>query len=104
MARVPAAIVQLGAETFMPLLVVALLVALIIVLAGLRVANQYERAVVFRFGRYQGTRGPGLYWLIPAVEWQSKVDLRVITAPVELRIVLGQHTLDDVLKKQEVVA
>jgi regulator of protease activity HflC (stomatin/prohibitin superfamily) len=149
-ARVPAAIVQLEAETFMPLFVVALLVSLIIVLAGLRVANQYERAVVFRFGRYQGTRGPGLYWLIPVAEWQSKVDLRVITAPVEqqetitkdnvpikvnaviwyrivdpksarlevrdvanaviqvalttLRIVLGQHTLDDVLKEQETIS
>jgi regulator of protease activity HflC (stomatin/prohibitin superfamily) len=52
-------------------------------LAGLRVANQYERAVVFRLGRYRSIRGPGLYWIIPALEWQSTVDLRINTAAVE---------------------
>jgi regulator of protease activity HflC (stomatin/prohibitin superfamily) len=52
-------------------------------LAGLRVANQYERAVVFRLGRYRSIRGPGLYWIIPVIEWQSTVDLRINTAAVE---------------------
>jgi len=52
-------------------------------LAGLRVANQYERAVVFRLGRYQRLCGPGLYWIIPTLEWQSTVDLRINTAAVE---------------------
>jgi regulator of protease activity HflC (stomatin/prohibitin superfamily) len=52
-------------------------------LAGLRIANQYERAVVFRLGRYRSTRGPGLYWIIPLVEWQTIVDLRINTAAVE---------------------
>ena len=61
------------------------IVGLLIVfgLAGLRVANQYERAVVFRLGRYRTTRGPGLYWLIPLIEWQRKVDMRILTADVE---------------------
>jgi regulator of protease activity HflC (stomatin/prohibitin superfamily) len=53
------------------------------VLAGMRIANQYQRAVVFRLGRYQGTRGPGLYWIIPLIEWQTTVDLRINTAAVE---------------------
>jgi regulator of protease activity HflC (stomatin/prohibitin superfamily) len=52
-------------------------------LLGLRVANQYERAIVFRLGRYHATRGPGLYWLIPLIDWQRTVDLRVLTADVE---------------------
>jgi regulator of protease activity HflC (stomatin/prohibitin superfamily) len=52
-------------------------------LAGLRVANQFERAVVFRLGKLRGTRGPGLYWLIPFFEWQTMVDLRTITASVQ---------------------
>jgi regulator of protease activity HflC (stomatin/prohibitin superfamily) len=63
------------------LIIVAVLV--LIGLAGLRIANQYERAVVFRLGRYVRTRGPGLYWLIPFIEWQSTVDLRINTAAVE---------------------
>jgi len=53
------------------------------VLSGVRIADQYVRAVVFRLGRYHATRGPGLYWLIPLVEWQRKVDLRISTAAVE---------------------
>jgi regulator of protease activity HflC (stomatin/prohibitin superfamily) len=52
--------------------------------SGLRVANEYERAVVFRLGRLMGTRGPGLYWLIPfGIETQRKVDLRTMTVDME---------------------
>ena len=39
-----------------PLLPILLLVLVVVLLSGLCVANQYERAVVFRLGRYQGTR------------------------------------------------
>jgi regulator of protease activity HflC (stomatin/prohibitin superfamily) len=60
-----------------------LLIALLIVIGGLRIANQYERAVVFRLGRYQDTRGPGLYWIIPFIEWQYTIDLRINTTAVE---------------------
>jgi regulator of protease activity HflC (stomatin/prohibitin superfamily) len=66
----------------MTLLVVVLVIALIAV-SGLRVANQYQRAVVLRLGRYQALRGPGLYWIIPLVEWQFTVDIRTVTAAVE---------------------
>jgi len=61
------------------------IVALVVVigLAGLRVADQYMRGVVFRLGRYQATKGPGLYWIIPLIEWQRKIDLRINTAAVE---------------------
>ncbi|MES2300206.1 MAG: SPFH domain-containing protein [Pseudomonadota bacterium] len=62
---------------------ILLAVVLIITVAGLRVANQYERGVVFRLGKLQGLRGPGLYWLIPLIEWQTMVDLRTITASVQ---------------------
>jgi regulator of protease activity HflC (stomatin/prohibitin superfamily) len=66
----------------MTLLVVALVIVLIGA-SGLRVANQYQRAVVLRLGRYQALRGPGLYWIIPLVEWQFTVDIRTVTAAVE---------------------
>jgi len=52
-------------------------------LAGLRIADQYVRGVVFRLGRYQAIKGPGLYWIIPFIEWQQRVDLRISTAQVE---------------------
>jgi regulator of protease activity HflC (stomatin/prohibitin superfamily) len=118
--------------------------------AGLRVANQYERAVLFRLGKYAGIRGPGLYWIVPGLEWISKVDMRTVTASVEAqetitkdnvpikvstviwyraidparavievldvrsavvqvalttqRTLIGQYTLDDVLKEQEALS
>jgi regulator of protease activity HflC (stomatin/prohibitin superfamily) len=53
------------------------------VVAGLRIANQYQRAVVFRLGKLTGIRGPGLYWIIPLIEWQKMVDIRTITASVD---------------------
>jgi regulator of protease activity HflC (stomatin/prohibitin superfamily) len=62
---------------------IALIVIVVVGLAGLRIANQYERAVVFRLGKYQSTRGPGLYWIIPLIEWQTTVDMRTLTAVVE---------------------
>lgn len=51
--------------------------------AGLRVANEYQRAVILRLGRLVGTRRPGLYYLIPILERQIVVDRRVVTADVE---------------------
>ena len=66
--------------------IVAAVIALLVIalLTGLRIAREYERAVVFRLGRLRGTRGPGLYWLIPlGIETQKKVDLRTMTVDME---------------------
>ena len=60
------------------------LVLLVIVISGFRVAREYERAVVFRLGRYTGQRGPGLFWLIPlGIENEVRVGLRIVTNPIE---------------------
>lgn len=67
----------------MYILLAALALLAFFALSGLRVANQFERGVVFRLGKLRGTRGPGLYWLIPLFEWQVMVDLRTITASVQ---------------------
>lgn len=57
--------------------------AVVYAILGIRVAQEYERAVVFRLGRYHSIRGPGLYWNMPVFEWQRKVDLRTMTTNVE---------------------
>jgi regulator of protease activity HflC (stomatin/prohibitin superfamily) len=45
-----------------------------------RVAEQWERAVVFRLGRYTGLRGPGLFWIVPFIETlPATIDQRVVT-------------------------
>jgi regulator of protease activity HflC (stomatin/prohibitin superfamily) len=53
------------------------------ILNGFKIAQEYERSVVFRLGRYQGLKGPGLYWILPFFEWQKKVDMRTKTVAVE---------------------
>jgi regulator of protease activity HflC (stomatin/prohibitin superfamily) len=61
-----------------------LLLVLILGLVGsVRIANQYERAVVFRLGKYADTKGPGLYLLIPLIEWQQTIDIRTTATSVE---------------------
>lgn len=52
-------------------------------ISGLRIAQEYERSVVFRLGRYLRVKGPGLYWNVPWLEWQKKVDIRTMTVAVE---------------------
>ncbi len=61
----------------------ALVFVLGLFLSGIRVLPEYERGIVFHLGRYVGIRGPGLYYLVPILEWQKVVDTRTITVNVE---------------------
>lgn len=64
-------------------LIFAVLAVAACAVTGFRIAQEYERGVVFRFGRYVGARGPGLYWIIPLIERQVLIDLRTNTQAVE---------------------
>jgi regulator of protease activity HflC (stomatin/prohibitin superfamily) len=71
-------------DSFLAMLFLSFLaVAFVLLLASLRIAQEYQRAIVFRLGRYVGTRGPGLYWLIPFVERQQTIDMRTKTVELE---------------------
>lgn len=129
------------------ILSIAGVLIMLLLLSGVRVAQEYQRAIVFRLGRFQGIKGPGIYWLIPLVEMQQKVDIRTKTVTLEqqetitkdsvtvkvnavlwfkivdpqsaiikvadynravyqyavsaLRNIIGQHSLDEVLKERE---
>jgi len=57
---------------------------IVVLLSGLRVAQEYERGVIFRLGRFKGLRGPGLYWIIPlTIERSVAVDIRTRTVSAE---------------------
>lgn len=58
-------------------------ILVLLVVSSFRIAQEYQRAVVFRLGRFQGIRGPGLYFLIPLFEWDRKIDIRTNTVDVE---------------------
>jgi regulator of protease activity HflC (stomatin/prohibitin superfamily) len=68
------------------LLIVAFAVFLFVIFllaSAVRIVNEYERGVIFRLGRVQGTaKGPGLFLLIPIVDRMIKVDLRTVTMDV----------------------
>lgn len=52
-------------------------------MANIRVVKQFERGVVYRFGRVQsGVRGPGLTMLIPFADRLQKVNMQIVTLPV----------------------
>ncbi|MEO7990421.1 MAG: SPFH domain-containing protein [Chryseolinea sp.] len=55
----------------------------VLILSGFRIAQEYERALVFRLGRFKGLRGPGLFWIIPIFERQQIVDIRTRTVDLE---------------------
>ena len=59
-----------------------------------QVAQQWERAVVLRMGRFDGLRGPGLFWRIPFVDSVTAwVDQRVITSPFAAEETLTSDTV-----------
>ncbi len=62
---------------------IPILAVLFVAVSGFRLARQFERTVVLRFGKYAGTKGPGLFWVIPLVDRTTKVDLRIATTSVE---------------------
>src|SRR3989338_6523727 len=61
---------------------VLLVIVILLIFSGLRVINQYQRAVKFRLGKYVKTLQPGLRWIIPIIERIEKVDIRVIAADI----------------------
>ena len=65
-------------------MLIALAILIVLGLSGLRVAQEYQRGVIFRLGRYVGLRGPGLYWIIPLqIERSVTADIRTRTVSAE---------------------
>ncbi|MBS1537373.1 MAG: slipin family protein [Bacteroidetes bacterium] len=122
-------------------------ILLLILISGFKIAQEYQRSIVFRLGRFNSIKGPGFYWLIPFIDRQQRVDIRTKTVDLEqqetitkdsvtikvnavlwfkitnpedaiikvadynkavyqfsvtaLRNIIGQHTLDEVLRERE---
>ena len=122
-------------------------IIIILLISGLRIAQEYQRSVIFRLGRFQCIKGPGLYWIVPFIDRQQRVDIRTKTVDLEqqetitkdsvtikvnavlwfkitnpedaiikvadynkavyqfsvtaLRNIIGQHSLDEVLRERE---
>lgn len=66
-----------------PLVIPIGIILIVIIVMGLRIVQEYQRAVVFRLGRYSRTGGPGLFWIIPFLEYSRTIDVRTITEAIE---------------------
>lgn len=62
-----------------PWIVVGIAVFLVVFTPAVRIVKQYEKGVMLRFGRYVGTKEPGLRLMIPYVDRMIKVDMRTLT-------------------------
>jgi regulator of protease activity HflC (stomatin/prohibitin superfamily) len=67
-----------GLAISMPVIVVGLF----ILTSAIKVLREYERGVIFRLGKLQGAKGPGVIFLIPLVDKMVRMDLRVVTIDV----------------------
>ncbi|MEC7278393.1 MAG: slipin family protein [Bdellovibrionota bacterium] len=65
----------------------------IILFNSIKILREYERAVVFRLGRYTGLRGPGLILLIPGLEKMVRVDLRTVTMDIPSQDIISKDNV-----------
>jgi regulator of protease activity HflC (stomatin/prohibitin superfamily) len=75
-------------------------VVAIFLLSGLKVLNEYERAVVFRLGRLTPYRGPGVIFVVPILERSVRIDMRTVTLDIPPQDVI---TRDNVTVKVSAV-
>ncbi|HWB59435.1 MAG TPA: slipin family protein [Chthoniobacteraceae bacterium] len=67
-----------------PVITPVVILAFVLVISGLRIAQEYQRGVIFRLGRFVGVRGPGLFWIVPlGIERAVIIDIRIRTVAAE---------------------
>ena len=71
------------------------------VASAVKVANQWQRGVVLRLGKFQGIRGPGFFVIVPVVDRVRMIDTRVLTCHVRQQEAITRDnvpvTIDSVL-------
>ena len=66
----------------------------IVLIYGIRIINQYERGVVFRLGKVRRVvKQPGLRLIIPLIDQMRKVNLRIVTLPVESQKIISKDNV-----------
>jgi regulator of protease activity HflC (stomatin/prohibitin superfamily) len=77
-----------------PTPLIAFAVLGVVVMQAPKIAQQWERAVVLRLGRFRGMRGPGLFWIVPFVDSvASWIDQRTITTSFAAEQTLTSDTV-----------
>ena len=66
----------------MGFLFVLVVFGMVLMFLGLRIVQQYEKGVIFRFGKIISIREPGLNLIVPFIDWIRLVDMRIVTLPI----------------------
>jgi regulator of protease activity HflC (stomatin/prohibitin superfamily) len=83
-----------GAITNMLVWIITIVIFLSVFLPQMfKIMREYERGVVFRLGKFQATKGPGLIVLIPFIDKVERVDLRVLTINVDKQEVITKDNV-----------
>ena len=86
----------LGVMTFAAAIVISALIA-----SAIKVANQWQRGVVLRLGELHGTRGPGLFFIVPVIDRVRMIDTRILAHHISEQAVITRDnvpvTIDSVL-------
>jgi regulator of protease activity HflC (stomatin/prohibitin superfamily) len=78
------------------MIALAVIIVLVVLLLGrsVRVANEWQRAVVLRLGRFIGVKGPGLYFLFPITDRPAQIiDMRIQTTTITAEQALTRDTV-----------
>ncbi|MBD3208211.1 MAG: slipin family protein [Candidatus Nealsonbacteria bacterium] len=78
-----------GSFVSWPLIVLLLILAV----ASVRINNEWDRAVIFRLGKYVRTAGPGLFFLIPGIEKSISRDVRISTVDIPQQEAITQDNI-----------
>jgi len=64
------------------IIIPVIVVGLFILSSAVKILREYERGVIFRLGKLQGAKGPGMIFLIPVLDKMVRMDMRVVTIDV----------------------
>ncbi len=67
--------------------------AVVLIISGLRVINQYEKSIVLTLGKFTSMREPGLTWIFPGIQRMIKVDMRIATVDVPQQEVISKDNV-----------
>ena len=77
----------------MPILFLLIPILIVIILASVRIIQQYETGVVFQLGKYSRTLQPGLNFIIPVIEYSRTIDMRVSTNDIPKQQVITKDNV-----------
>ena len=74
-------------------IVVVIVIAAVLLFSSIKIMKEYERGVIFTFGRFSAVKGPGIILVIPIVQQAVKVDLRTVVMDVPPQDVISRDNV-----------